>query len=366
MDFSYDVVNLYVGRPDVADTPHASELSDQATMPETREKGTNAPIIPSLNETPILIAVVGPTATGKSRLGISLAERFGGEVISCDSTTVYRGFDIGTDKVALAARLGIPHHLIDVVDPREVYSAARYAGEAAAVVRTITARGRLPVLVGGTGLYYRALTQGLFPGPGRDAGLRERLRRLGCRHGVERLHRMVRRVAPESADRIHARDETRLIRALEVYYLTGWPLTRHFEETRSPLKGYVIVGIALRQSSEVTAAKVARRAAAQFDEGLLDEIRGLRASGIPDSAPPFSGMVYRQALAFLNGVGDETSMRDEIVRANRRYARRQLIWFRKEPNLHWIQVDDGPAYAFRAAAQIVHGHVNPQPARVTP
>jgi|TARA_Y100001949_G_scaffold174944_1_gene183529 tRNA dimethylallyltransferase len=177
---------------------------------------------------------------------------------------------------------------------------------------------------------------------------------------------MVRRVDPESADRIHARDEKRLIRALEVYYLTGWPLTRHFEETRSPLKGYVIVGIALRQSSEVTAAKVARRAAAQFDEGLLDEIRGLRASGIPDSAPPFSGMVYRQALAFLNGVGDETSMRDEIVRANRRYARRQLIWFRKEPNLHWIQVDDGPAYAFRAAAQIVHGHVNPQPARVTP
>lgn len=317
----------------------------------------SGPSIRLPSKTKILVAIVGPTATGKSTLGIEIAERFGGEVISCDSTAVYRGFDIGTDKVPLEDRRGIPHHLIDVADPRENYSAARYATDAAAVIFETIARGRLPILVGGTGLYYRALTRGLFPGPGRDSDIRERLSALSDRYGVERLHRLVRYIDPESADRIHARDARRLIRALEVYYLTGRPLTRHFEETRSLLAGYSIVGIALRQSSEITAVKVARRVEGQLNEGLIDEVRRLRASGIPDSASPFGGMVYRQVLAFLNGVGSEESTHDDIIRANRRYARRQLIWFRKEPNLHWIQVDDGPVHAFRVAEQIVREHV---------
>ncbi len=317
----------------------------------------SGPSIRLPSKTKILVAIVGPTATGKSTLGIEIAERFGGEVISCDSTAVYRGFDIGTDKVPLKDRRGIPHHLIDVVDPRENYSAARYATDAAAVIFETSARGRLPILVGGTGLYYRALTRGLFPGPGRDSDLRERLSALSDRYGVERLHRLLHYIDPESADRIHARDVKRLIRALEVYYLTGRPLTRHFEETRSLLAGYSIVGIALRQSSETTAVKVARRVEDQLNEGLVDEVRRLRDAGIPDSAAPFGGMVYRQVLAFLNGVGTEESTQDDIIRANRRYARRQLIWFRKEPNLHWIQVDDGPVYACRVAEQIVREHV---------
>ncbi|MBH17822.1 MAG: tRNA (adenosine(37)-N6)-dimethylallyltransferase MiaA [Acidobacteria bacterium] len=317
----------------------------------------SGPSIRLPSKTKILVAIVGPTATGKSTLGIEIAERFGGEVISCDSTAVYRGFDIGTDKVPLKDRRGIPHHLIDVVDPRENYSAARYATDAAAVIFETSARGRLPILVGGTGLYYRALTRGLFPGPGRDSDLRERFSALSDRYGVERLHRLLHYIDPESADRIHARDVKRLIRALEVYYLTGRPLTRHFEETRSLLAGYSIVGIALRQSSETTAVKVARRVEDQLNEGLVDEVRRLRDAGIPDSAAPFGGMVYRQVLAFLNGVGTEESTQDDIIRANRRYARRQLIWFRKEPNLHWIQVDDGPVYACRVAEQIVREHV---------
>ena len=312
----------------------------------------SGPSIRLPSKTKILVAIVGPTATGKSTLGIEIAERFGGEVISCDSTAVYRGFDIGTDKVPLEDRRGIPHHLIDVVDPRENYSAARYATDAAAVIFETSARGRLPILVGGTGLYYRALTRGLFPGPGRDSDLRERFSALSDRYGVERLHRLLHYI-----DRIHARDVKRLIRALEVYYLTGRPLTRHFEETRSLLAGYSIVGIALRQSSETTAVKVARRVEDQLNEGLVDEVRRLRDAGIPDSAAPFGGMVYRQVLAFLNGVGTEESTQDDIIRANRRYARRQLIWFRKEPNLHWIQVDDGPVYACRVAEQIVREHV---------
>ena len=181
-----------------------------------------------------VLAVLGPTASGKSALGLALAERYGGEIINCDSTAVYRGFDIGTDKLPLDARRGIPHHLIDIADPTEVYTAAQFARDAAACIRDIHARGHLPILVGGTGFYYRALTRGLFPGPGADEALRARLDRVASRRGVERLHRMLARLDPESARRIMPRDRQRLVRALEVYFSTGRPLTAHFTDTRSP------------------------------------------------------------------------------------------------------------------------------------
>src|SRR5205814_3283736 len=171
-----------------------------------------------------LVAVLGPTATGKSALALAIAERFGGEIINCDSTAVYRGFDIGTDKVAAADRRGIPHHLIDIVEPSDEYTAAQFARDAAAIVRDIHARGRLPVLAGGTGFYYRALTRGLFPGPGRNAALRGRLESIAEKRGVGFLHRLLRRVDPESAARIQPRDLKRSVRALEVYLLTGRPL----------------------------------------------------------------------------------------------------------------------------------------------
>jgi tRNA dimethylallyltransferase len=285
---------------------------------------------------PLLVAILGPTATGKSALGIALAKRFDGEVVSCDSTAVYRGFDIGTDKVPVPARQGVPHHLIDVADPTEEYSAARYARDAAAAVRGIAARGRLPILVGGTGLYYRALTRGFFPGPSRDAALRARLDRIAARKGPERLHALLRRVDPASAARIQARDQKRLVRALEVYVLTRRPMTEHFTETTSPLPEYDVLAYALRIPAEMTAERVARRVDAQFEQGLLDELRGLLKTGVPPTAHPFTGLVYRQALEHLRGVRDEAATRDLIVRENRRYARRQLIWFRKEPNLQWI------------------------------
>lgn len=285
---------------------------------------------------PHLVALVGPTATGKSALGIRLAQRYGGEVVSCDSTAVYRGFDIGTDKVPLAQRQGIPHHLVDVADPTEDYSAARYAREAAALIRDVTARGKLPVLVGGTGLYYRALTRGLFPGPARDEALRARLARVAAGRGPERLHRWLRRVDPASADRIASRDRKRLVRALEVYLLTGRPLTAHFAATEPPLPEYRVSAFALQIPAELTTERVARRVDAQFEQGLLDEIRHLLAAGVPESAHPFTGLVYRQALEHLKGVRDLAATRELIVRENRRYSRRQLIWFRKEPNLQWI------------------------------
>ncbi len=286
--------------------------------------------------TPRLIAVVGPTATGKSALGIALARRLGGEIVSCDSTAVYRGFDIGTDKVPIDEQQGIPHHMVDVVEPTEEYSAARYAREAAAVIRDITARGRLPIVVGGTGFYYRALTRGLFEGPSRDEGLRRRLERVADRRGAERLHRWLANVDPASAERIKSADVKRVVRALEVWILTGRPLTDHFADTASPLPEYEVTAFALQITPEETADRVAGRVDKQFAQGLLDEMRALLARGVPETALPFTGLVYRQALEHLHGVRDEAETRELIVRENRKYSRRQLIWFRKEPNLRWI------------------------------
>jgi len=291
---------------------------------------------------PIVVAILGPTATGKSALALELAGRHRGEIINCDSTAVYRGFDIGTDKVAAADRRGIPHHLIDIVDPTAEYTAAHYARDASRIVREVHARGGLPFVVGGTGFYYRALTRGLFPGPGRDAALRQRLTDVGERRGIAFLHRLLRRVDRESAERIQPRDLKRIVRALEVFFLTGRPLTAHFAETTSPLPDVDVLAIALRLPAAAISARVTTRVDEQFERGLLDEIRGLLRSGVPESARPFGGLVYRQALEHLHGARDEAATRALIAQENRRYARRQLIWFRKEPNLQWF---DGPGDA---------------------
>ena len=285
------------------------------------------------------VAVVGPTATGKSALALVIAERFDGEVVNCDSTAVYRGFDIGTDKIAAADRRGIPHHLIDIVEPTVEYTAAQFARDAAAVIRDVHARGKLPILAGGTGFYFRALTRGLFPGPGADATLRARLEAIAVRRGVTFLHRMLRRVDPASALRIQPRDRKRLVRALEVFFLTGRPLTAHFADTVSPIADIEVLAVALRLPAAQISERVTRRVDEQFERGLLHEIRGLLARGVPETARPFGGLVYRQALEHLHGVRDERATRDLIAQENRRYARRQLIWFRKEPNLNWF---DGP------------------------
>ncbi len=295
-----------------------------------------------------VIAIVGPTATGKSALALALAERVRGEIISCDSTAVYRGFDIGTDKVPMESRRGIRHHLIDVAEPAEQYSAARYAREATIAIKRIMAIGRTPILVGGSGLYYRALTRGLFPGPSRDDDLRRRLSSSARRHGVQWLHRMVARVDPGSALRIQPTDERRLVRALEVFFLTKRPLTDHFAETRSPLSDYSVSSFALRLTAREISQRVSRRVSQQFDRGLLDEIQSLEDNGVSLEAHPFKGLVYRQAVECLAGVRDEDATKKLIVRENQRYARRQLIWFRKEPNLHWIDFPGEHPHALAA------------------
>jgi tRNA dimethylallyltransferase len=288
---------------------------------------------------PLVLAVLGPTATGKSALALALAERYQGEVINCDSTAVYRGFDIGTDKLSDEQRRGIPHHLIDIADPTDVYTAAQFARDAERTIRDIHRRNKVPILAGGTGFYYRALTRGLFPGPGADTELRRRLERVAERKGPERLHRMLARVDPESAARIMPRDLKRLVRALEVYRTTGQPLTAHFAATRSLIADCRVIAIALRLPPALTAERVARRVDEQFARGIVAEVTSLLARDVPSDARPFGGLVYRQVMEMLNGIRGEQETRALIVQENRRYARRQLIWFRKEPNLIWF---DGP------------------------
>jgi tRNA dimethylallyltransferase len=302
---------------------------------------------------PFLVAILGPTATGKSALALAIARQYGGEIINCDSTAVFRGFDIGTDKVPVAAQQGVAHHLVDIADPTEEYTAAQYARDAARVIRDVHARGGLPILVGGTGFYFRALTRGLFPGPGRDSALRARLERSAERRGVTWLHRLLRRVDPDSATRIQPRDLKRMVRALEVYFLTGRPLTAHFVETVSPIADVDVLALAVRLPAAEIAERVARRVDEQFNRGLLDEMRRLLARGIPETARPFGGLVYRQALEHLHGIRDEAATRALITQENRRYARRQLIWFRKEPNLVWLDGPGESAATIAAAARLI-------------
>jgi tRNA dimethylallyltransferase len=300
-----------------------------------------------------LLAVLGPTATGKSSLAIAIAREANGEIINCDSTAVYRGFDIGTDKVPVAEQAGIPHHLIDIVDPTAEYTAADYARDASRVVREVWARGRTPIVAGGTGFYFRALTRGLFPGPGKNDALRDRLARIATRRGAAFLWKMVRRVDPPSATRILPGDRKRLVRALEVYFQTGKPLTAHFADTVSPLGAEVVVTpVALRLDAAELAERLARRVDAQFKAGLLEEVLGLLARGVPPSARPFGGLVYRQVLDYLHGLRGIEATRALIVQENRRYARRQLIWFRKEPNLRWFE---GPGESPEVQARVLSG-----------
>lgn len=282
------------------------------------------------------VAVVGPTATGKSALALVIAQRFNGEIVACDSTAVYRGLDIGTDKVPVEEQGGIPHHLVDVADATETYSAARYAREAAEAIRAISARGRLPIIAGGTGFYYRALVRGLFPGPARHDELRARLERVAARRSVERLHGWLARVDAASAARIQPRDLKRIVRALEVYLLTGTSLTGHFEKTTSPIADYGLLTIGVNLSREVLRTRVAARVEAQFARGVVDEVKHLIARGVPSSAHAFSGLVYRQIMEMFRGDRDEAATRALIVQENMRYARRQVMWFKKERDIHWL------------------------------
>ena len=292
------------------------------------------------------VAVVGPTATGKSALALAIAARFDGVIIACDSTAGI-GIDIGTDKVPPAERRGIPHYPSTLPIPSKPTRRQILRRRRRSCIQGAQA-GRLPVLVGGTGFYYRALVRGLFPGPARDEALRARLERVAARRGVESLHRWLVRVDPDSGQRIQPRDLKRIVRALEVYLLTGRPLTAHFGETTSPIAGVDLLTIGVDMPREELWPRVSRRVDDQFSRGVVDEVKRLLAAGVPSTAHAFSGLVYRQIVEMLGGVRDEPATRELIVRENMRYARRQLIWFRKEPNVRWLQ---GPGESDAVAAE---------------
>ncbi|MDQ6663838.1 MAG: tRNA (adenosine(37)-N6)-dimethylallyltransferase MiaA [Acidobacteriota bacterium] len=279
-----------------------------------------------------LIAIAGPTGSGKSALALRVAEEFNGEVVNCDSVQIYRGFDIGTAKLPLAERRGIPHHLIDIAEPDEVFTAGEFARRGRQVLADIAARGRVPVVSGGTGFYLRALIDGLSPGPARDPLLRIRLaRREERRHGS--LHRLLRRLDPSSAARIHHRDIPKTMRALEIRLLTGTPASHLFREGREPLEGFQIVKIGLFPPRQLLYERLNLRCEYMFQDGLMNEAENLLKIGVPPDAKPFQSLGYSQALQVMGGELTLPEAIDAAKQATRRYAKRQTTWFRKEADL---------------------------------
>jgi tRNA dimethylallyltransferase len=286
-----------------------------------------------------ILIIVGPTAVGKTATALWLAQEFSGEIISCDSMQVYRGFDLGTDKPSPEERKLVPHHLIDFLDPTEQFSAADFAFQALAIAEEIIGRGHLPIVVGGTGLYHRALTAGLFKGPGRDQALRQKLKTEAREFGLEKLYQKLQEVDPEYARKITPKDSIRIIRALEVYYKTGRPISEHFRLTESPLqaRGFIPGQIGLKLERKELYRRIEERVDRMFEKGLVAEVRKLLEMGLPEEATPFKGLGYRQVLRYLKG---EISL-EEAIRLTkletRHYAKRQMTWFRKTPGLTWFQ-----------------------------
>jgi tRNA dimethylallyltransferase len=290
---------------------------------------------PGISELP-LVAVVGPTASGKSALGVWLAQQFGGEVLACDSTQLYRGFDIGTAKPALSERRGIPHHLIDSLTPSEAATAGGYRQMALAVLGDLRSRGRLPILTVGTGLYLRALLEGLAEVPQRSEELRNRLRASAEEHGPGYLHRLLARLDPETAGKIAPADEQKLIRAIEVCVLARRPVSEVHRAGRTPLRGWRALRIGLMPPREVLYERIHARTDAMLAQGWMEEVRRLMDGGFPENAKPFDFIGYRELRAVMHGKKNLEGARAAIQLATRRYAKRQLTWFRKDPNVHWL------------------------------
>lgn len=301
-----------------------------------------------------LVAIVGPTGAGKSDLALSIAREFGGEIVNCDSLQVYRYFDIGTAKLPLEHRCGIPHHLIDIVNPDEVFTAGEYARDARRVIADISGRGRLPVIAGGTGFYLRALIDGLFSGPARDQKVRDRLASRERRRPGS-LHQILRRLDPPAAGKIHANDVPKVTRALEVCLLTRRPVTELFAEGRDAFRGYRTLKICLSPDRDALYGNLDLRCAQMFEGGLIEEVRSILARGFPPTCKPFESHGYKQALQLLNG---ELTPKEAVFyaqRNTRRYAKRQVTWFRKEARTEWLR-GFGPDDTVRAtASQLVRG-----------
>jgi len=309
--------------------------------------------VPAVQPEPLLVVVLGPTASGKTALSLALAERFSGEIVNCDSVALYRDFDIGTAKPSSSERARARHHLFDCVAPASYMTAGEYARQARQVLEEIKARGQLPILVGGTGLYLRALLEGLFPGPPRSELLRERLRERQTSIGSNYLHRVLRRLDRVAAQKIHANDTPKLIRAIEVCLASRQKMTELWQERgRESLRGFRIVRLGLDPDRQALYSRINHRAQEMFEAGLVEETQRLREKyGV--AAAPLSSLGYKQAMQFLNGEIPREQAQQAAQQAHRNYAKRQMTWFRREPEVHWLRGFGDDAQIQREAAALV-------------
>ncbi len=306
----------------------------------------------------LLVALVGPTGSGKTALSLVLAERFGGEIVNCDSVAVYREFYIGTAKPSPEERARAPHHLLDILDPNEFMTAGDYSRRAREVLTDIKQRQRLPIVVGGTGLYLRALLDGLFAGPERSEELRDRLQRREKEKGAAHLHRVLRRLDPTTATRIHENDTPKVIRALEVCISARAPMSELWKQGRDALTGFRILRIGLNPDRNALYTRINERCRRMFDAGLVEETRVLMEK-CPD-AWALSSLGYKQAAQYLRGEIDLKLALWAAQQSHRNYAKRQLTWFRREPEVQWLGGFGDDPEIRTAALDVVSRNIPPQ------
>jgi tRNA dimethylallyltransferase len=311
--------------------------------------------VASVQPEPLLVVVLGPTASGKTALSLSLAERFGGEIVNCDSVAMYREFDVGTAKPTPAERARAPHHLLDCVAPASQVTAGEYARQSRQVLDEVKTRGHLPIVVGGTGLYLRALLEGLFPGPQRSEELRERLRERVDSRGSGYLHRILRRLDCAAAEKIHANDTPKVIRAIEVCLASRQKMTDLWrQQGREPLRGFRILRIGLDPDRQALYERINHRAQQMFEAGLIEETRGVL-DKYGATAGPLSSLGYKQAVQFLHGELTREQALQAARQAHRNYAKRQMTWFRREPEVQWLLGFGDQAEIQKTAADWVSG-----------
>ena len=305
------------------------------------------------------MVVVGPTASGKTSLSLAMAERFEGEIVNCDSVAMYREFEVGTAKPAAAERLRAPHHLLDFVAPTEHITAGQYARQARQVIKEIDSRGHLPMVVGGSGLYLRALVEGLFPGPQRSEKLRQRLRERHASRGSNHLHRLLYRLDRAAAENIHANDTPKLIRAIEICLASRRKMTELWQQQgRDPLLGFRILRIGLDPDRNALYERINQRAQNMFEHGLIQESETLLQK-YGGAARPLTSLGYRQAVEFLHGDLSREQALEAAQQAHRNYAKRQMTWFRREPEVTWLNGFGSDPRIQRAATDLVKASLRP-------